>query len=164
MIGAEHAIELWLKQNNIPFTTADLYDKTADIELDIQQMPFQDKTWSLIICNHVLEHVPNFEKSMKELKRVLKDDGIIEISSPTDKTLSSMIEDTTTISHEERIQKFGQFDHMRIFGKDFNKQIENTGFLAELIKGDELPFNIGGVVGPANYDDNTIYICRKKIS
>lgn len=161
MIGAEYAIEVWLKINRLDYKTADLYDKTADIKLDIQNMPFAEDAWSLIICNHVLEHVPDFVISMQELKRVLKPGGWLEISAPTDRSLPTTIEDISDLKPEERIRRFGQFDHLRIFGDDFDKLIENEGFNVIKVAGEKLPAKIGAKIGPANYDDNTIYFCTK---
>jgi hypothetical protein len=62
---------------------------------------------------------------------------------------------------EERIKYFGQNDHVRIFGNDFGKILIEIGFSVEIINGDKLPAKIVGVIGPANYDDNRVYICRK---
>lgn len=161
MIGAEHAIEIWLQKNNWEYTTADLFDRTADVKVDIQQIQFEDESWSLIICNHVLEHVPNYEIALGELRRILKKEGLLEISVPTDKSFETTVESSGEMSTKERIRIFGQIDHMRIFGKDIAAQIALNGFQVDAIHGSTLPAQIGTKIGPANYDDNTIYICRK---
>ncbi|HEY0298702.1 MAG TPA: class I SAM-dependent methyltransferase [Arachidicoccus sp.] len=161
MFGAEYSIEKWFRTNNIPYTTADLFDRTADIKADIQNTSFPDESWSLIICNHVLEHVPDYALALKELKRILKKDGVLEISVPTDRVLSKTIENTNILSVKERIATFGQIDHMRIFGTDIEKLLMAAGFFVEVIDGNTLPDNLVAKVGPANYDDNRIYLCKK---
>ncbi|MDE1190688.1 MAG: methyltransferase domain-containing protein [Arachidicoccus sp.] len=161
MIGAEYSIEKWFRDNQINFITTDLFDKTADIKADIQNMPFDNNSQSLIICNHVLEHVPNVKVALKELYRILSQDGILEISVPTDKSFSHTIENTGELSVNERIEKFGQIDHMRIFGNDVEEIIRSACFSVEIIDGEKLPENIVAKIGPANYDDNRIYVCRK---
>jgi predicted SAM-dependent methyltransferase len=161
MFGAELSIKIWFQKNGYRYTTADLFDEDADMQVDIQKTPFPDETWSMIICNHVLEHVPDYQMALMELKRILKKDGILEITIPTDRTLKTVYEDPAIVSIEERIEKFGQFDHMRIFGNDFEVILQRAGFFVEVLEGDKMPAKIGPAPGPAKYDDNRVYICRK---
>jgi hypothetical protein len=72
MFGAEYSIKEWFKTHGFSYTTADLFDKSADIEVDIHKTPFSDESWHLIICNHVLQHVNDFMLALFELKRILK--------------------------------------------------------------------------------------------
>jgi SAM-dependent methyltransferase len=162
IFGAEYSIEKWFGKNNLRYTTADLFDRTADIKADIQNTPFPDEKWGLIICNHVLEHVPDYKKALTELKRILRKDGILELTVPTDRNFATVYEDASKTSREERIKYFGQYDHVRIFGNDFGDILNGIGFSVEIINGDTLPSEIAGGIGPANYDDNRVYICRKK--
>jgi predicted SAM-dependent methyltransferase len=161
MFGAELSIEKWFRRHDFRYKTADLFDRTAEIKTDIQATSFPDDAWSLIICNHVLEHVPDYMAALKELRRILKNEGILEISVPTDRQLETVYEDTRLISPEQRTKQFGQADHLRIFGNDFEEILKNAGFIVEVIHGDTLSAQFGTSVGPANYDDNRIYICRK---
>jgi SAM-dependent methyltransferase len=159
---AEDPIVKWLDRNGLLYTTADLFDKTADIKVDIQDTRFSDESWSLILCNHILEHVPDYKKALGELNRILAKDGILEITIPTDRTFTTVYEDKSIVTQKGRIEKFGQFDHERIFGNDFEQILIQAGFEVEIIDGSKLPAEIGGKIGPANYDDNRVYICRKK--
>jgi SAM-dependent methyltransferase len=162
MFGAEISIQIWFQKNGYSYTTADLFDEDADVQVDIQKTPFPDERWLMIICNHVLEHVPDYQMALMELRRILKKDGILEITVPTDRTLKTVYEDPAIVSKEERIERFGQFDHVRIFGNDFEAILEKAGFFVEVLEGDKLPAIIGPAPGPAKYDDNRVYICRKK--
>jgi predicted SAM-dependent methyltransferase len=161
MFGAEYSIKKWFDRNDYYYTTADLFNRSADIKADIQNTPFGDETWDLIICNHVLEHVPNYKDALTELRRILKINGQLELTVPTDRSFETVYEDATITSKEERIKAYGQSDHVRIFGNDFEKILLELGFSVEVIDGNELPAEIVGIIGPANYDDNRVYICKK---
>ena len=50
---------------------------------EIQNLPFEDATFDKIICSEVMEHIPDDQQGIKEMVRVLKDDGILTISVPT---------------------------------------------------------------------------------
>ena len=162
IIGAEPSIMNWLDRNNSHYTTADLFDRTADLKVDVQNIPYPDESWKLIICNHVLEHVPDYKIALKELSRVLKKDGVLELTVPTDRNFKTLFENKEIIGKAERIKAFGQHDHVRIFGNDFGKILGDLDFSVEIIDGNNLPKEIVGVIGPANYDDNKIYICKRK--
>jgi predicted SAM-dependent methyltransferase len=161
MFGGEHSIKRWFNRNGYRYTTADLFDRSADIKVDIQKTQFSDEEWDLIICNHVLEHVPDFKAALHELRRILKTNGILELTVPTDRTFETTYEDAHIKTKKERIRAFGQYDHVRIFGNDFEKIVVESGFSVKIIDGSQLPGEIGGIIGPANYDDNRVYICKK---
>ena len=161
MFGEEAAVKNYFDRKNCRYTTADLFDRTADLITDIQDTHLPDEQWDLIVCNHVLEHVPDYKKALRELGRILKKDGILEITVPADRNLDTVYEDTAVTSEEDRISIFGQNDHWRIFGNDFEKILAEAGFAVETVDGDTLPVEIGGVTGPADYDDNRVYVCRK---
>jgi predicted SAM-dependent methyltransferase len=161
MFGAEYSIKKWFDRNKFSYTTADLFDRSADVKVDIQNTSFENDAWDLIVCNHVLEHVPDYKIALMELKRILKKDGILELTVPIDRSLETVYENKNITSKDERIKIFGQDDHVRIFGNDLDKILTDLGFSVEVIDGGKLPAEIAGVIGPANYDDNRVYICNK---
>jgi predicted SAM-dependent methyltransferase len=160
MFGAEHSTKEWFKKNQFCYTTADLFDKSADIKVDIHKTPFSDESWHLIICNHVLQHVDNFSTALLELKRILKKEGLLVLTVATDNSRKTTYEDGN-IEKDRRMEEYGQADYLRIFGRDFKEILENTGLGVEIVYGGILPSNIRAVVGPANHDDNRVYLCRK---
>ena len=162
MFAAEKSIRKYFDRNNHRYTTADLFDRTADLKIDIQAIELPDEQWDLITCNHVLEHVIDYKKALMELRRILKKGGILEITVPTDRSFKTVYEDTSVTTKEGRIKTFGQHDHLRIFGNDLEKILSDAGFSVEIVDGAKLPPKIVGVVGPAYYDENKVYICRKK--
>jgi SAM-dependent methyltransferase len=161
MFGAERSIKKWFTRNGYRYMTADLFGYTANIKTDIQKTSFPDESWSLIICNHVLEHVPDYRAALKELRRILKSDGILELTVPTDRNFETVYEDAAAVTVKQRIDKFGQVDHLRIFGNDIQEILLNVGFSVEIIDGDKLPSIIRATIGPADYDDNKVYLCRR---
>jgi SAM-dependent methyltransferase len=162
MFGSEYSIEKWFKRNGVAYTTADLFRKDADIKVDIQNIPFHDNSWSLIICNNILEHIPDYKLALSELRRILADDGILELTVPLDRKYATTFEDCNATTEEQRITIFGQADHFRIFGNYFVKIVENAGYSVEILDGNTLAKEIVAITGPADYDENKVYICRKK--
>jgi predicted SAM-dependent methyltransferase len=161
MFGAELSIKQWFKTKGYRYTTADLFDKSADVQTDIQQTSFPDESWTLIICNHVLEHVLDYRKALRELRRILRKDGILELTVPTDRSLRTVHEDISADTDEKRFNLFGHPEHYRIFGNDIDIILTQEGFTVEVISGDSLPLTFRTVVGPSWFDDNRVYICRK---
>jgi len=104
------------------------YDKNTSI-LDISNLDFEDETFDVIICNHVLEHIQDDLKAMGELYRILKPGGWAILQVPISKILENTFEDPEVKTPEEREKIFGQFDHVRIYGQDYVKRLENSGFI-----------------------------------
>jgi ubiquinone/menaquinone biosynthesis C-methylase UbiE len=161
MFGAEQSIKEWFKKRHFFYTTADLFDPSADMKVDIHKTNFLDESWSLIICNHVLQHVRDYTMALSELKRILKKDGVLVLSVATDNNLETTCQNDNITEEKKRMEKYGQADYLRIFGRDFKYLLENIGFMVEVIDGNVLPVNIRAVTGPASHDDNKIYLCRK---
>jgi len=109
-----------------------------------------------------LEHVPDVHQALLELKRIIKKDGFVMLSVPTDYQYDSTYEDTdNSLSIPDRIALFGQDDHLRIFGKDFPEVLKKAGFEVEVLDGSNFEDRFGFKVGPGDYDDNKVYICKK---
>ena len=152
---------LWMKRNYISCTTADLY-AFADLKLDIQDTRLSDESWDVVICNHVLEHVEDFRKALKELHRIIKPHGFLICSFPMDPKIEILDEAEGEISEAEQIQRFGQVTHRRVFGMKPEQLLIEAGFTVERISGEDYPDEILPVVGPADYDMNCLFKCGKK--
>ena len=100
--------------------------------MDITQLNYPENYFDLVICSHVLEHVPDDATAMKEILRVLKVDGWGLLQVPMDMTLDQTYEDFSITNPEGRQKAFGQFDHVRIYGKDYKSRLEDAGFVVEL--------------------------------
>ena len=156
----EHSMMLWMKRNKISCTTADLYKK-ADLKLDIQSTGLADNSYDVIFCNHVLEHVDDFRSALKEMYRIMKPNGHFICSFPMDPKIELLDEDPEVQTNADRIKRFGQSDHKRVFGMKADQFLTETGFTVNTISGETFPEEILPVVGPADYDNNCLFDCVK---
>jgi predicted SAM-dependent methyltransferase len=122
------------KQSNLDYTTTDLYSPLADVKADICNLPFKDNTYNIILCNHVLEHIPDDTKAMQELYRVLKPGGMGIFQIPQEITRATTFTDDSITDPKERAKIFGQYDHVRIYGLDYFDKLRSIGFQVEEVK------------------------------
>lgn len=118
---------------NWDYTTADLYSPLAEIKADICALPFEDEKYDLILCNHVLEHIPDDLKAMRELHRVLKKGGTLIAQVPLEEDRLKTFEDDSITDKKERTEAFGQYDHVRQYGLDYYQRLESVGFKSEAV-------------------------------
>ncbi len=116
------------KLKNINYTTTDLESPIADVKADICNLPFKDNSYDVILCNHVLEHIPDDTKAMQELYRVLKPGGYGVFQIPQDLSRDITFEDNSIIDKKERAKIFGQYDHVRVYGRDYFDKLRSIGF------------------------------------
>jgi SAM-dependent methyltransferase len=126
--------------------TADLH-APADLRLDITDMDLPDGDFDLILCSHVLEHVPDDRKAMAELRRVLADGGLCLVLTPY-RPDRPTYEDPSISSPLDRMVAFGQQDHVRIYGVDLADRLRRAGFEVE----DRTPAEL--------FDDQTVERCE----
>lgn len=116
------------KQTNIDYVTTDLLSPLADVKADICHLPFADNTYDVIFCNHVLEHIPDDTKAMQELYRVLKPGGMGIFQIPQDLSRATTFADDSITDEKERAKIFGQYDHVRVYGRDYFEKLRSIGF------------------------------------
>ena len=116
------------KMNHLDYTTTDLNSPLADIQADICDLPFEDNNYDMILCNHVLEHIPDDTQAMRELYRVLKPGGIGIFQIPQDLNRKVTYEDDSITDRKERARIFGQYDHVRVYGRDYFEKLRSIGF------------------------------------
>ncbi len=116
---------------NLDYVTTDLNSPLADVKADICDLPFKDNEFDVILCNHVLEHIPNDTKAMQELYRVLKKGGFGVFQIPQDLNRDHTFEDNSITDRKERAKIFGQYDHVRIYGRDYFDKLRSIGFKVE---------------------------------
>ncbi|RNL95235.1 class I SAM-dependent methyltransferase [Sinomicrobium pectinilyticum] len=116
------------KQQNLDYTTTDLESPLADVKADICHLPFEDNSFDIILCNHVLEHIPDDTTAMRELYRVLKPGGMGIFQIPQDLNREDTFEDNSITDPRERAAIFGQYDHVRVYGRDYFDKLRSIGF------------------------------------
>ncbi|SDS07371.1 class I SAM-dependent methyltransferase [Gramella sp. MAR_2010_147] len=119
------------KLSNLDYTTTDLNSPLADVKADICDLPFEDKSFDFILCNHVLEHIPDDTKAMNELYRILKPGGTAILQIPQELDRAETFQDDSITDPKERAKIFGQYDHVRVYGRDFFDKLRAIGFKVE---------------------------------
>lgn len=116
------------KMAQLDYLTADLDSPIADVKMDIHNIQYPDESFDFILCNHVLEHVEDDQQCMRELCRVLKKDGTAIMQVPFKADQAQTDEDPSLSDPEERIRRFGQYDHLRQYGRDYPERLRANGF------------------------------------
>ena len=119
------------KHSHIDYLTADLLSNETMVNMDITNIHYPDDSFDAVICNHVLEHIIDDKKAMRELYRVLKPNGWGILQVPISRTLAVTHEDLSVITPEEREHEFGQSDHVRIYASDYLERLKEAGFQVE---------------------------------
>lgn len=140
------------------YVTGDLEDPSADVRLDVTRIDFPDGTFDVVYCSHVLEHVPEDRRAMRELHRVLRAGGTAIIMVPV--TVERTVEDPSVTDPRERLRRFGQDDHVRRYGPDVVDRLAEAGFAVQVVRpaelvsgGDVIRLGLGGA--------GEIYRCTK---
>ena len=126
-------LSLFKKQKNLKYITADLCSPIADVKADICNLPFDENSFDVVFCNHVLEHITDDTKAMRELYRVLKPGGMGIFQIPQDLNREITFEDDSITDPKERAIIFSQYDHVRIYGRDYFDKLRSVGFTVDEI-------------------------------
>jgi SAM-dependent methyltransferase len=113
--------------SNLTYRSADLTSPVAMDHVDLQALPYASASFDLILCSHVLAHVPQDKLALQELRRVLRPDGQLLLQSrlhPQEKTL----EVPTALTAHQRAKAYGQADRFRNYGQDFAQRVVSQGF------------------------------------
>lgn len=162
-IAPEKPLErIFHKHKNISYLTADLEKDNVMEKMDITDIQYPENSFDAIICNHVLEHIPDDLKAMKELYRVLKPGGWAILQVPFSKIMDTTFEDSSVKTQKDRERIFGQKDHVRIYGKDYPDRLKQSGFEVEIYKWKEdkdldNPNNTMGL-----NEDEVVFYCKKE--
>lgn len=145
---------------NLEYINTDLNSPLAMVKMDITDISIPDGTCDVILCSHVLEHVPDDKKALRELFRVLKKGGWAILQSPVNQNLSKTFEDLQVVSPEDRKISFGHEEHVRVYGRDYKKRLEEAGFSVRLDwyvreLGENLIYEYG------LHPDEPVYYCAK---
>jgi SAM-dependent methyltransferase len=127
-MAPEPALVPLLRRPNISYVSGDLEPGQAMEVMDVTSLPQADGVFDVVICNHVLEHIPDDRRAMCELRRVLKPGGFAIMQHPIDMSRAETYEDRDITTPQERLREFGQADHMRLYGRDFGDRLAAAGF------------------------------------
>lgn len=144
--------EKFEKNKSLIYTPCDLFPDHYNYvgvikvsKVDITNIPFEDESFDFILCNHVLEHIPDDNLAMKELFRVMAQNGNGIFQVPIDYSRRETYEDWSITTPEEREKAFGQKDHVRWYGQDYKDRLKKVGF------------NVKEIDYPSNFSSNDIF-------
>lgn len=115
------------------YVTADLESPLARMHFNVEQIPLPDGSFDVVICNHLLEHVADDGRALRELYRILTPGGWGVLLAPIDYGRATTYEDDSITDPKERERLFGQYDHRRLYGRDYVERLRRGGFEAEEI-------------------------------
>ncbi len=121
------------------YVMGDLYPSSDEISrIDVADIQFPDDSFDFVICNHVLEHVPDDRRAMREIFRVLRESGKAILQTPYSGILGKTFEDANINSDEMRIRFYGETTHIRVYGRDLFERLEKSGFRLNVVKNEGL--------------------------
>lgn len=143
---------------NVEYVSADIADPRAMLRFDVTDIPLPDHDFDVIMCSHVLEHVHDDARAMRELARVLRPDGWALLEVPPLRG-DTTYEDPTIVDPHARARAFGQADHVRVVGQDYPDRIRANGWTLErwsapAVAAGHDPIELGLML------DEEVFLCR----
>jgi SAM-dependent methyltransferase len=146
---------------NIDYLSGDLSSPMAMERIDITDIRFPDGTFDAILCSHVLEHILDDALAMRELYRVLRPGGWAILQVPMDPAREQTFEDPGITDPRERERMFGQWDHVRVYGRDYAQRLRGSGFHVTAVR---FPAELGeAMISQCGLDrSEDVYHCIKR--
>ena len=149
------------ERDDLQYYTADLFKKKIDLTLDISDIKLPAETFDVVIAYHILEHVPADRRAMRELYRILKPGGWLIVQVPIYADRPDTDEDPSITDPKERTRRFGQHDHVRVYGwRDFVDRLQEAGFEVT-VEQPGLKLDPETIQRMRLVPDEQIYVCRK---
>jgi SAM-dependent methyltransferase len=161
-VAPEEVVATCLEPLAGEYVSVDIEPGRAAVQADLMALPFESERFDLIVCSHVLEHVPDDGAAMRELHRVLQPDGVALILTPVNYDQAATYEDPSTTDEADRLARFSQSDHVRVFGRDLRQRLEAAGFTVTVEDAAELGSETVrryGLQPNASPLRNDIYMC-----
>lgn len=127
-VAPEPTVAPYVRAAAREYISADIDEEHAEVQADLTALPFEDERFDIVICSHVLEHVPDDRAAMREMHRVLAPGGIALVQTPVNYEQASTYEDPAESNASERLRRFSQADHVRVYGPDLADRLEEAGF------------------------------------
>jgi SAM-dependent methyltransferase len=160
-------LRLLKRQSHLDYVTADLESRLARDHFDIQDIPYPDASADAILCNHVLEHIPDDRAAIAGLHRILKPGGWAILMVPIGRGVAHTFSDPAVTTPEQRLATYGQEDHVRLYGADYPDRLREAGFdvasyrLHDLADEREIARLALGRVDPF-FDDDEIFVATRQ--
>jgi SAM-dependent methyltransferase len=122
--GPDDATDERLRRlSRVRYLSSDIDASQAMVAADITALPFDDDTFDIVLCSHVLEHVEDEAGALAQLRRVLRPNGWAAVMVPVDRTVEATLEDPSATTPQARLERFGQIDHVRLYGRDVAQRL-----------------------------------------
>jgi len=118
---------------DLRYVTADLDGTGVDLQLDVTRLDLPDAAFDLVICSHVLEHVPDDAAAMTELRRITAPGGCCLVMVPLALERERTYEDPAITAPADREREFLQADHVRLYAPDIAGRLQRAGFDVEVV-------------------------------
>jgi SAM-dependent methyltransferase len=144
------------------YVTADLRQSGVNLCTNVMELALPDNRFDVVYCSHVLEEVPDDRRAMRELRRVLRGDGLAVLLVPLSGN-ERTLEDPSIISGADKKRMYGQDYNLRFYGADYPDRLREAGFAVErFLIGDLANEREARQMGLSD-DGNTneIYVCRR---
>lgn len=149
------ALKNYLLQIVPEYISADLYKSNVSRKENIENISMENDSIDAVFCSHVLEHVDD-NRAMAEVRRILRSDGLFIIMVPICEGCDNTYENAAVFTPEQRELHFGQSDHVRYYGRDFAKRLEQAGFIVNAYTASpEDTLKYGLIRG------EKVFVCRK---
>lgn len=136
------------------------YPKST-ITMDLTSLTFEDGSFDLVLCLHVLSYIEDDIKAINELYRVLSKDGVVLITIPQDLSKQKTFSSDKIIDKQDRHKLYGHPDVIRLYGRDFAERLSTVGFeVNEFAVASNFSHNEIFKYGLINND--SIFIAKKK--
>ncbi|HEX6370212.1 MAG TPA: methyltransferase domain-containing protein [Longimicrobium sp.] len=157
-VAPEPCIEPWLRSISSRYLSMDLY-KPAMARMDLTKMTLEDASFSLIWCSHVLEHIPDDRAAMAEMFRVCRPGGTVVVQVPVWRQVT--YENPSVTTREERLAHFYQDDHVRLYGMDVVRRLEEAGFVVDVRRAQNLDPEVIQRHGLSYISTNEVFVCTR---
>jgi len=159
-VAPEHCFKQKLEEQlGGGYLTADLLNPCATVKMDVTDIQYVDQTFDVVYCSHVLEHVLDDKKAIREFFRVLKNDGWAILLVPI--ISEQTFEDSSIIEPQERLEAFGHHDHVRRYGLDYIDRLQEAGFVVNCYKAGDIVDDKEAVEMGLTAASGEIYYCTK---
>ncbi len=158
-VAPEPALRRILSQlPGVCYVSIDRERREVNVVMDLTQLAFPDDVFDLVMCSHVLEHIPRDRQAMCEIRRVLKPGGRAILQVPLQFELATTLEDLSITDPATRERLYGQPDHVRLYGRDYLDRLAEAGFVVQV---DRIFQEVGDEVRAAcGLVDETFVVCR----
>ncbi len=150
----------WLVSLSREYLNIDLYNP-AMVQMDLTQIDLPDQSKTLVWCSHVLEHILDDGKALSEIYRVLAPGGLFVAQVPIVGDIT--YEDAGVVDEEERLDKFLQEDHVRLYGRDLRQRIEKAGFECEVLSTADMSPDEQRLYALRHPVFQEVFLCRRRL-